>query len=322
MRRFSAGLFLLATLVSAGTLADPDPEQPDALDLLLRMSAAVRDVNYDGVFIYSHAHRTDSMRIIHRGGPGEEQERLISLTGQPREVVRTGGTVTSYYPDTQAVMVEKTRPRNFVVQLPPSMEDLAAHYTFSVNGSDRMAGRNAWVVGILPRDVYRYGYQIWVDQENHLPLRTELRSRAGMLIEEVMFTHLEVLDAIPDEVLRPGISGQGFTWFHGAAAEASGDTAGGRWQARWVPEGFRVSRYERQALVASGDPVDHIVYSDGMASVSVFVERLREAPPQVGPRRIGGINAFGKLAHGHQITAVGEVPPATVQRIANSMVSE
>lgn len=320
MRRFSAGLFLLASLFSPGTPADTDP--PAALDLLRRMSAAVRGANYDGVFIYSHEHRTDSMRIIHRGGPGEEQERLISLTGQPREVIRSGNTVTTYYPDSQAVLVETTRPRNFVVQLPQSMDSLAAHYAFSVNGTDRMAGREAWIVGIRPLDVYRYGYQVWIDKQTFLPLRTELRSRTGMLIEEVMFTHIEVLDAVPDAAFRPGISGQGFTWFHGAAAEDSGDAASARWRARWVPDGFHVREYQRQALIASGDAVHHIVYSDGLASVSVFVERLREAPPQVGPRRIGGINAFGKLAHGHQITAVGEVPPATVQRIANSMISE
>lgn len=316
----AAGPFLLALFISQAPAAESAGPAP--LELLNRMSAAVRTANYDGVFIYNHSHQVETLRIIHRGAPAPEQERLISLTGTPREVVRNGGTVTGYYPDAGTVMVEQTRPRQYVVQLPGPAETVAGHYTFSLEGVERIAGRTAWVVGILPRDVYRYGYRIWVDQSSYLPLRTQLRSQSGMPVEDVMFTHIDVLTSIPDSVLQPGISGQGMTWFHGAAAEERRDEFTGRWHATWVPAGFHEGGYDRRALVASGDVVDHIVYTDGMASVSVFIERLRNSTPQIGPRRIGGISAFGRLAHGHQVTAVGEVPAATVQRIANSMITE
>lgn len=320
MSRHGAGLILLGFLSLPVLGADPSSSQ--ALELVNRMSRAARTTNYDGVFIYRHERQTDSMRLIHRGGADGEQERLISLTGRPREVIRNGDTVTCIYPEDHAIMVEKTRPRRYVVQLPGPAENFSDSYEFALAGEDRVAGRDAWVVGIRPRDVYRYGYQMWIDKESFLPLKTELRSRSGTPIEEVMFTQIEVLPEIPEAQLQPGFAGQGFTWFHAAAAEERGPGSGGKWQVTWMPEGFRISHYERQSLVASGDPVDHLVYTDGMASVSVFVERLREADPQVGPRRIGGISAFGKLEQGHQITAVGEVPPATVQRMANSVVSD
>lgn len=320
MSRRGAGLFLLffLSLPSRGA----GPSSPPALDLVNQMSRAVRTTNYDGVFIYRHERQTDSMRLIHRGGSGAEQERLIALTGRPREVIRNGETVTCIYPEDQTVMVEKTKPRSFVVQILEPAERYAASYDFAVEGEDRVAGKETWVVSIRPRDVYRYGYQMWIDKDSALPLKTELRSQSGTPIEEVMFTQIEVLPEIPNERLQPGISGQGFTWFHAAAAEERGPASGGKWRVTWMPEGFRISHYGRQSLVASGDPVDHIVYTDGMASVSVFVERLRDAAPQVGPRRIGGLSTFAKLEQGHQITAVGEVPPATVQRMANSVISD
>lgn len=320
MSRRGAGPILLCFLSLPALGAESTSVQ--ALDLVNRMARAVRTTNYDGVFIYRHDRQTDSMRLIHRGDSGAERERLISLTGKPREVIRDGDTVTCIYPENQAVMVAKTKPRSYVVQLTGPAESHAKSYDFTLAGEDRVAGRDAWVVGIRPMDVYRYGYRMWIDKESYLPLKTELRSRSGTAIEEVMFTHIELMSAIPDALLQPGIAGQGFTWFHAAAAEDRGPAAGGKWRVTWMPEGFRISHHERQALVASGDPVDHLVYTDGVASVSVFVERLHDAAPQVGPQRIGGISAFGKLAQGHQVTAVGEVPPATVQRMANSVVSD
>ncbi len=320
MSRRGAGLILLGFLSVRAFSAEPAPLP--ALELVNRMSHAVRTTDYDGVFIYRHERQTDAMRLIHRGTSGAEQERLISLTGKPREVIRNGDTVTCIYPEDQAVMVAKTKPRSYVVQLKESAESHAKNYAFALAGDDRVAGRDTWVVSIRPMDVYRYGYQMWIDKESFLPLKTELRSRSGTAIEEVMFTEIKVLSGIPEEQLQPGIAGQGFTWFHAAAAEERGPAIGGKWRVTWMPEGFRISHHERQSLVASGDPVDHLVYTDGVASVSVFVERLHDATPQVGARRIGGISAFGKLEQGHQITAVGEVPPATVQRMANSVVSD
>jgi sigma-E factor negative regulatory protein RseB len=288
--------------------------------MLNRMAQAVNTANYSGIFIYRHGRQTDAMRIIHRGGDGE-QERLISLTGTPREVIRSGTTVTCIYPESQSVMVETSRPRRYVVQLPEPIEQLATAYAIDVAGEDRVAGRETWVVEIEARDAYRYGYRISIDKETYLPMRTELRTHSGSSVEEVMFTQIELPPWIPDVDLQPGISGQGYTWFHESAAEDQPLSGDAQWRATWMPEGFRVSHHERRALANTGNFVDHISYSDGMSSVSVFVEPLRNGAPRAGSRRIGGINTYVRLIRGHQITAVGEVPPATVQRMANSVVS-
>jgi sigma-E factor negative regulatory protein RseB len=314
--RHAAIVLLLFSLPAPGA----EPASNEAVELLNRMSQATRDADYIGTFIYRHGRHTDSMRIIHRGGAAE-QERLISLNGTPREVIRNGATITCIYPESQAVMVENSRPRRYVVQLPEPAERLDAAYSIALAGEDRVAGRATWIVDIRSRDAYRYGYRISIDKETHLPMRTELRAPSGASLEEVMFTQIELPAGIADADLEPGFSGQGYTWYHETAAADQPPAGPMRWQATWMPQGFEVSHHERRALANTGNIVHHISYSDGMSSVSVFVEPVPEGAPQIGSRRIGGFNTYVRLVRGHQVTAVGEVPPATVQRIANSVVS-
>lgn len=309
----------LATASGSLIAAEQDAD-PQAQELINRMSRAARDLNYDGVFIYRRNREMDTMRIIHKAGADGEHERLVTLTGMPREVIRDNQSVTCIFPDDQAVMVEKSRPRKFVAQLPEPIERIAAYYAFSVVGHDRIAGRDAWVVNITPRDLYRYGYQLWIDKENNLLLKSELKNKSGMPVEQIMFTQLEVREAIADELLKPTMTGQGYTWYHQASAEERTDTGAGVWRVTWMPDGFALSNHEKQSLVASGDPIDHLVFTDGLASVSVFIEKSHDVP-QIGPAQMGGVNAFARFANGFQVTAVGEVPQSTVQRMANSVIS-
>jgi sigma-E factor negative regulatory protein RseB len=314
--------FLLASLI---LLARPVAAEPDgsreAQDLINRMSRAVRETSYEGVFVYARGHEMDSMRLIHRRAQDGEYERLVSLTGMMREVIRDERSVTCIFPDNRAVLVEKSRPRKFVAALPEPIERIAAFYFFTLDREERVAGRDAWVVTIHPRDDYRYGYQLWIDKESHLLLKSELRNKRGDALEQIMFTDIRILDSVPEEMLKPAVSGQDYTWYHHASAEPRAEGArNGEWRVAWMPDGFSMGEHERRALLTSGDPVDHMVFSDGLASVSVFIEKLGE-PPQMsaGPSRMGGISAFARNLGSYQVTAVGEVPPLTVQRMANSV---
>ncbi|MBI2993701.1 MAG: MucB/RseB C-terminal domain-containing protein [Gammaproteobacteria bacterium] len=318
--RILARLFVTMAAAAASLVVEAQEVSPQAQELINRMSRAARDLNYDGVFIYRRSREMDTMRLIHKADAEGEHERLVTLTGMPREVIRDDQSVTCIFPDDQAVMVEKSRPRKFVAQLPEPVERIAAYYSFNVEGQDRIAGRDAWVVNITPRDLYRYGYQLWIDKEHSLLLKSELKNKSGAPVEQIMFTQLEVRESIPDDLLRPTMTGQGYTWYHQASAEERADSGAGGWQVTWMPNGFALSNHEKQSLVASGDPVDHLVFTDGLASVSVFIEKLHDVP-QIGPAQMGGVNAFARFADGFQVTAVGEVPQSTVQRMANSVVS-
>jgi sigma-E factor negative regulatory protein RseB len=319
-RLFSFVLLSVSLCLLMPASAQNTAEQ-SAHTLINKMSDAVRNLNYDGVFIYQRAGQMDTLRLIHRAAGQGEIERLVSLTGSAREVIRNEDSVTCIFPDDEAVVVGKSRPRELLSsQLPKSTERLVANYDFSILGEDRVAGRPAWVVSIKPKDAYRYGYKFWIDQNNSFLLKSELKNRTGLLLEQIMFTQLNILESVSDDMLKPSISGAGYTWYNNS--EKGDNPAGetGKWKVGWMPNGFSKNNHEMYPMSDSKKPVDHMVYSDGLAMVSIFIEKSDTAAGiSAGFSKMGGINTYAKIANGYQVTAVGEVPQATVQKMANSV---
>lgn len=309
-------------LFSFGLAASAEDNELSPQQLINNMSRATHQLNYDGIFVYRRGNHINTMRIIHKNGVDGEVERLISLTGHPREVIRNRDTVTCIFPDNKAVLVEKSRANQlFSTQLPQPVETISDYYRFAYVGPERVAGRDAMVVTIQPRDNYRYGYQLWIDGDSHLLLKSELKNASGFPLEQIMFTKLDVLDSVPDALLQPAISGNGFKWSNSMPLEP-GHGSNHYLSVRWMPEGFRVSNREVQSIASSNNPVDHIVYTDGMAMVSIFIEKLKNRSEFMpGPSKMGAVNAFARMTNGYQVTAVGEVPQATVQKMAISVVA-
>ncbi|MGQ0658171.1 MAG: MucB/RseB C-terminal domain-containing protein [Chromatiales bacterium] len=308
----------------AGVAAAAD-EAATAQALFEKMAAATRTRSYDGVFVYNRGNHTDSMRIIHRVDDHGEQERLISLSGPAREVIRNNETVTCIYTDNRSVLVERSRPRKLLPIINQPTSEIAEYYRFVLLGRDRTADRQAWIIGIVPRTAFRYGYRFWIDAQNHLLLRSEVINSLGVALEQILFTQLSLSEHIPDDLLRPSIDGEAFTWY-GKGATAAAVTgpavAPENWKVRWVPEGFSLREHQVQRLSTSAEPVEHIVYSDGLAMISVFVEKLRgHTSPLKGFSRMGAVTAYSTTTNNdYQVTVVGEVPPLTVRQVASSVV--
>ena len=304
----------------------PLPAEQDtsenARQLINEMSRASRELNYDGVFVYRRDRLMDTMRLIHKADKNGEQERMVSLTGYAREVIRNNKSVTCIFPDNHAVMVEKSHPRKLLAaQLPEPIEKIADFYSFSIVGKDRVAGRKSQIVNIVPKDDFRYGYQIWIDDESRLLLKSELKDNAGRPVEQILFTHLDVVDEIPAQLLKPAISGKGYTWYSDSSEEIPVMSGSHIWTVMDMPDGFSLSDYEKQSIAENTMPVEHMIYSDGLAMVSVFIEKIMNEPDRMqGASNMGGVNAFATYANGYQITAVGEVPQKTVQLMANSVI--
>ncbi len=295
-----------------------------ARNLINEMSRASRELNYDATFVYHKADQMDVMRLLHKAGGGNEIERLISLTGHAREVIRDNNSVTCIFPEDQSVMVERSKPRKFLSgQLPEPIEKIAEYYEFSIAGEGRLLDRNTWIVNIIPKDDMRYGYQLWIDKDSYLALKTELKTAAGATLEQILFTRLEILSDMPDSMLKPSISGSGYTWYRHSYDDVRTQAGNGGWQAKWMPGGFAMSEHELQKIVTTDMPVDHMVYSDGLATVSIFVEKISGQPVvKPGATQMGGVNAFATIKEGYQVTAVGEVPLATVEQMARSVVQK
>jgi sigma-E factor negative regulatory protein RseB len=314
-------IYALLSVLSPAILANEDTSL-QAQQLINEMSRASKELNYDGIFVYQRDGRMETMRLIHKAGAEGEQERMVSLTGQAREVIRDGKSVTCILPENRSVMVKRNQPKQFLAaQLPQPIETIADFYSFSVTGKDRVAGRSTWIVDIFPRDEYRYGYQLWIDEETKLLLKSELIDNTGRPIEQILFTQLDVVDNISPDLLKPSINGQGYTWYSGSAEDTPVRANNTGWQVTTMPRGFSQRDHEIQALAEGNIPVEHMVYSDGLAMVSVFIEKIDNEPDQIrGVSRKGGVNAYATYTDGYQVTAVGEVPQKTVQLMATSVV--
>lgn len=303
----------------AGTTSD-DPQQ--SLD---RMVRAGQTLSYDGTFVYRNGATMQSMRIIHRSGADGERERLVALSGAAREVLRDRERVTCILPDRQSVVVAKSRPRNLPhSKLFESDAGFAGFYTLSLHAGERIAGRHTKMVAVSPHDRFRYGYRLWMDRDTGLLLKSELLNERGEIVEQLVYTNIELPAVIPDALLEPEISGAGFTWYRDDEAGPAADPAAGGepgWYPDWLPDGFALSDHARDPIFSSRDPVEHLVFSDGLASVSIFIERLDTASkPLTGLDSMGAMNAYGSMVDGFQITVVGELPAATVERVAESIV--
>lgn len=309
------GLLVLLLAVPVAVAADSDA-------LLARMQHAARNLDYDGIFVYQRGDQLDSLRVVHKAGAGGVRERLISLNGAPREIIRNDREVHCYLPDEDAVLIEHRRAdqRNFPALLPESLAALEQNYRIRIGKEGRVAGRKTRAVVIKPRDELRYGYQLWADKATGLLLKAGLVDEHGALIEQYMFTQITIGHPVSEDALKPQTPAGEFIRQPPQAADA-GNTPQG-WRAGELPAGFALTASMRRPPQGSRPAMEHLVYSDGLAVVSVFIEPLAEHEqglPLDGVTRMGAVHVFGRSTDGYQVTAMGEVPAATVSMIGNSV---
>jgi sigma-E factor negative regulatory protein RseB len=296
----------------------------EAQDWLMRIHRAAERLNYDGTFVYQHGAQLETMRIFHRADKGVVKERLISLTGPAREVIRTDEEVRCYLPDQKSVVVEHRRVGQaaFVAIVPERLGDLEENYVIELGHKARVAGRAAQQLLIRARDDFRYGYRLWADRDTGLLLKADLTDEKGALLEQFLFTQVNIGGSISDAALAPQTTDSSLVWYRdndiplGAPVQT--------WQATQVPKGFKLSSTVMRRLPKGNRVVEQLVYSDSLAAVSIFVERLNDRAPSAtmmdGPTRVGALHAFGKTLDGHHVTVVGEVPTKTIDMIGNSLV--
>jgi sigma-E factor negative regulatory protein RseB len=304
-------------LVVLLALAAPIVHASEASRLLTRMEQAARTLDYDGVFVYQRGDQLDSLRIVHQVRGTMVRERLVALSGAPREIVRSDREVRCYLPDESAVMVEHRRAdsRNFPALLPESLTALEANYRLKTGKDGRVAGRKARPVIIKPRDGYRYGYQLWADTETGLLLKASLHDEQGAVIEQYLFTTLSVGKPVADSELEPQTPGKNLVWQRPEATEVA--TITNRWQAK-PPAGYKLTSQHLRKLPGRKQPLTHLVYSDGLSVISAFVEPAGKAPA-TGLTHMGAVHVYGRARDSHQITVVGEAPAAAVDMIGESL---
>lgn len=320
MKYLLAGLFLVLG-GSQLTLAQTPP-QADALGWLQKAADAAGQLNYSGTFVYQYDSQVETSRIIHLVDQTGEHEKLESLDGSPREIIRNNDEVKCFLPDIKTVKVEKRRPaKSFPALLPQQLSILTEHYVIRTGGRERIAGFDCQVLMLEPKDGMRYGHKLWADAASGLLLKAIMFNEKGQVVEQFAFTELKIGGPIDRKSLEPRFSAVAAEWrenrSRGTPATVTADTA---WSVKHLPPGFRKVTELKRATSGKPAAVSHIVFSDGLAAISVFIEPMPAAGrlPQ-GLSRQGAINVYTKFVGEHMVTVLGEAPAATVMQIGDSV---
>lgn len=326
---------LLLSLFSSSPLAEDDNSSHAAHEWLARMNQAVASMDYEGHFVYQHGQSLEAMLIRHQIVEGEPRESLLSLTGVPREVIRDTQTITIITSREGKLVSTRQPAAGKLSPLKPLQADLLQQYYRIMIGSPaRIAGRQGVVVALVPRDDLRYGYRLTLDQLSALPLDLTVLDDHGTLISRIMFTDLRVTDITPvhgDGEAQP-IQPQSVSMESGSIDSDSSTESRAQetsreevnlwsltsWRFNGLPDGFELTSYQK-----TGDTgLEHFVFSDGLATISAYLEPLNDDQPFEGQTSLGSVNALGRRLGVYQLTVVGEVPLKALQVLASAVHQE
>ncbi len=311
-------------LLLISSIAIADHPKKDIEEWLAKMHNAAHLLNYEGTFVYGQNNELTSMQIIHSVDKKGEFERLISLDGSGREVIRSGDTVTCILPDKKSVVVDKSRPNaKFPPTFPLKIDQLLKTYSFHFGKNGVVAGKTAKQLVIKPKDKFRYGHALWIDVKTGLLLKDHLIGSNGKIVEQFMFTQINYPDVIEKSRLVSVNKNKNkkFTWYKAKDFKSENEIKKSmNWKVMNVPTGFVAGVKRHQKMTMSAMPVEHFMYSDGLSSISVFVEKqMKNSKNLTGGSTMGAVNAYGRAVGGYHVTVVGEVPYATVKMIGDSV---
>lgn len=292
--------------------------EEDAAVWLERMQHAAVTQNYQGTFVLTRGDITSTQKIFHRHDKGVEHERILQVDGSTGEVLRKDGAVTCILPENKAVHLEPSAaPGGSAAAFAHIMPD-SQFYLLRTGKTGRVANRPCQQIRIEARDEYRYSYSLWLDQATGLLLKSQTYDVDGSVLERFQFTSIEFPEVIHDSDLA----------LEQSATITSREVIpvpprdrlwpdGLRWHAQWLPPGFAAS-HERPPAAQN-----MMVFSDGMAAFSVFIEAVSHDPMPEGASRLGATTAYAQTLshepHRYAVTVVGEIPPLSAMKVAEAV---
>ena len=308
------GLLLAAANTYAG-------ERQVSLDWLKTVAFAAHQTDYSGVFIYQYDNRVETSRIVHVVEPDSEYEKLESLDGPKREIIRHHGQVWCYISH-KMVQVDSQQGRSrFPSLLPEQLSTLDANYQAREAGMERVAGYNTQVILFQPKDNLRYAHKIWAHTDSGLLLKAAVLGDKKQVIEQYTFTQLQIGGNIDRSWIGSKDSaGRGAGLLVSPETAKGGIATNSGWVADALPAGFKKTREIQRPMRGKHAPVTQIVFSDGLSAISIFIELSDEDEDDVeGLSSRGAVNLYHKVLDKHLITVVGEVPPRTVMQVLDSV---
>jgi sigma-E factor negative regulatory protein RseB len=313
MRRV-VSLFVPVLLVGLLALGGQARADAGALEWLNRAADAARQLNYSGVYVYHHGEHVEVLRVSHRADASGEQEKVEVLDGMPRHFLRINRDVYCHLSDGKSVRLERDAARRFFpALLPEEPAKLMNHYSASLGGIERVAGRASQVVMLKPRDGYRHGFNLWLDRHTALPLKARIVNDSGAVVSMFVFSEIQIGRPPDPQIFRNDLAGKRIL---NASLGQQADVA---WEVAPPPGFVRVQEAVRP-FPGKRSPVTHLVFSDGLSVLSLFIEPVDGQPQSLqGLSAEGAIGVYSRQNGGFKITAMGEVPSAALIAAGNSV---
>ena len=198
----------------------------------------MEELSYQGTFVHLMGDEVETLQIVHLNDEGRVSERIVSMDGAGREIIRHEDMIHCILPDRRVVILEERREVSPLVSaLPAFSEGLQQYYDLALLGNERVVERKTQVVAIHPRDEFRYGYLLWLDGETAMPLKSQLRDGQGRTVEQIVFTGIEIGHDIPASALEPAIDAEGFEHITAPEVTQMEDTL--KWRASLLPDGVQ-----------------------------------------------------------------------------------
>jgi sigma-E factor negative regulatory protein RseB len=304
---------------AVGSAAQEGTTPAEGMRLLRQMATAARELNYSGTFVYKHGSQIETSRIWHLTDDTGDYERVETLDGPPREIVRANEEVTCFYPRAKTAKVEKwSTGRRFPAVVSEQLSAIVLNYSVRKGALARVAGHDCQIAILEPRDALRYGHVFCAELKSGLPLRATTLNERNEPVEMFAFTQVEIGGALARDQLRPSYDASAPGWKLDQSALKASIESDLAWTVLNRPAGFRKVLEVTRNI--QGKAAAQLVFSDGLAAVSVFIE-----PAVAGTRATqefshqGAINIFSRPHAGYVVTALGEAPASTVMQFANTV---
>lgn len=319
---WARGVTVLAFSIIAGgnALADEPATvlSAGAVTLLNQIQSAAQHQTYVGTFVHQQGNQVRSSRVTHVVDKHGEHEKLELMDGQAREFIRHNDDVRCFMPDSRLVLVEKrARYDSFPALLTSTPVDIEQYYRISIEGVDRVAGRTAQLVVLEARDRQRYGYRLWYDKESFLLLKAQTISEKGGAIEQVAFTDIAIGGSLDASRIKPSMAGTD-QWRTETSRVVPVDLARAGWSISRPVPGFRKVMEVRRAFGGRED-VGQMVYSDGLAAISIFIEPAPPPDAVEGEATKGPVNVVTERHGDFWLTIVGDAPAASIRDMARQV---
>lgn len=320
------GVLVSLTVQVQAQHIEPSQEVPreDLSYWVHRIETAAREQNYTGTYIISQPDHLMMLRTVHQYQDGVEYELVDALNESDRHVFRENADFYAVFPQTRELFVE----RQSITQLFPSLvrardSEPERYYELLILGNERFLNRNTNVVQFMPKDHLRYGYTAWIDEETGLLLRVEIKDVYGTTLERAAFTDINWIQ--PDTPGRNELHQYLSTLYEQGYQQKEWDFTrvsliDTGWTMASVPTGFYVNNCVLRHLVTSSKELLQCVYSDGIVSVSIFIEPELQVPDNVQEDvyiyRYGATGSLTYFYDRWKVTIVGELPDKTLEQFA------